>query len=113
MTAGLFATARHDPRRAAGRESRQRQGRFGPQRRGQVLDEAGAELLVHRGQAAFEVRLRPGDLRGELLEQLQGLAGRNVAGERGHRPVDTPPRPRSRRQPATTPFPFVRPGTRT
>ena len=35
------------------------------------------------GQAAFEVRLRPGDLRGELLEQLQRLAGRHVAGEEG------------------------------
>ena len=35
------------------------------------------------GEVAFEVRLRPGDLRGELLEQLQWLARRHVAGEEG------------------------------
>ena len=60
-----------------------------------------------------EVRLRGarGELRGELLEQLKGSRGRNVqvARERALQPVDTPPRRPSRRQPATTPFPFVHP----
>ena len=62
--------ARHDPRRTAGREARQSQRRFAPKCRRQVLDEAGAELLIQGGEAAFGAGLQLGDLRGELFEQL-------------------------------------------
>jgi hypothetical protein len=65
MTAGLFATLAMT--------------HVGPLTENPVS--ARADLLVHRGQAAFEVRPQLGDLRGELLEQLHGLAGRDVAGD--------------------------------
>ena len=85
MTAGLFATLAITHVGPLTENPVTANAASVPNARGQVLDETGAELLVHAGQAAFEVRLGSGDLRGELLEQLQGLAGRNVAGERAIR----------------------------
>ena len=46
----------HHPRRTVDGEPVQREGRLGPHRRRQVLDEARAELLVRLGQVAVEGR---------------------------------------------------------
>ena len=85
MTAGLFATLAMTHVGPLVESPVNCQGRLGSQRPGQALDEAGAELLVQGGQASFEIRPQSGHLRGELLEQLQGLAGRHVTGEEGIR----------------------------
>ena len=54
MTDESFARRGHHPRRAVDGEPVQREGRLGPHRRRQVLDEARAELLVRLGQVGVE-----------------------------------------------------------
>ena len=61
------------------------------------------------GEAGGEVRFLLGDQRRELLEQLPRLPGRNGARERIGGKYSAARR--SRRPPATTPFPSVAPGT--